>query len=288
MHPRSLTPLLSCLAIIAVGCGETTSHDPDDDIAEAEQAIVSVNALGANALGANALGANALGANALGANALGANALGANALGANSLAALKAATPTGAQNRQFVQYTVSCALTSSQSYSLSWTDSAGVVHDEVYWGLLGLAPGWVNGPLTDETQQRMVSACLAARTNWYGVTVMISLRSVLDPLRTQPTSQELVAYSHAEGAFWGNIFGPSPALYTCFEAGNVSLARSAYRDCAAGHLDPHGQPVQCGIINIVGSCAERCGSLDPLERWYNACSEPGAPPSPAVIAVALP
>jgi hypothetical protein len=279
MHSRSLAPLLTCLAILVVGCGETAIDDSDDeDIAETEQAIVSTNALGMNALGMNALGMNALGM----------NALGMNALGMNALAAIQEDSPLGVQNRQLLEYTVSCALTPSQSFTFSWTDSAGAVHNEAYPGLLGLAPGWATGPITSETEQRMISACLAARTNWYGLTVLISLRSVLAPLRNNPTDQELISFPYVEGAFWGNLFGAYPALYTCFEPGNIARARLAHRDCAAGHLDENGQPVECGIINIVGSCTDVCGNLDPHERWYTACAEPGAPSRQSAIAVALP
>ena len=100
-----------------------------------------------NALSANALSANALSANALSANALSANALSANALSANSLTSITAPDAVGLLSRQLLKYTVGCALSTTQSFSFSWTDGGNVVHNETYAGVLGLAPAWASGPL---------------------------------------------------------------------------------------------------------------------------------------------
>lgn len=289
MNRLHLASFFSLLVLFAPGCAEGTDESSDgdgEDVAEAQDSVV-----GGNALGINALGINALGINALGINALGVNALGVNALGINSLAVLQSDTLDGALGRDLIKYTVSCALTPTHSFAFSWTDAAGTVHAEEYWGLLGIAPGWATGPLTDVTQQRLVSACLASRTNWYGVPVMLSLRSKVDPLRTSVLSAELDAYQHVEGAFWGNLFTATPHLNTCYVSANVNLSRAANRDCAAGHLDANGQPVPCGMINILGDCNDYCSNLDPHERWFNSCVDPGEPGSPsysAVISAALP
>lgn len=284
MKLSRLAPLLTFTSLFAVGCGGEMAEE-EDDLGESDQAL-----LGTNALGINALGINALGINALGINALGINALGINSLSGSALAAIHADTVTGAENRQFLQYTVSCAFTPSQSFNFSWTDSSGVVHNESFPGLLGLAPAWASGPLTDITQQEMMSACLAARTNWYGVTVLISLRSKLSPLRMLPTDQELLDYSYVEGAFWGNLFGANPAVYACYEPSNEARSRAAHRDCAVGHLDANGATVECGIINILGPCSSWCNNLDPHERWYDSCYYPQGQGNntSAAIAIALP
>jgi hypothetical protein len=273
----SALPLLACLSS---ACTVETEED-EENVGVTRAALLSENALAANALAANALAANALAA----------NALAANALAANSLAAIQASTPAGADAREFVRYTVSCALDVTQTFAFNWTDTHDVVHTEIYVGLLGIAPTWATAPLTDETQQRLVSSCLAARVNWYGLTVLISVRSSEDPLQTLFGSLEVLAYPRVEGAFWGNLFTETPYLNACYNAANVTNSRAAHRDCAAGHLDAGGHPVPCGMIALAGACSDVCGSVTSA-GYYSSCedhpTEQDGPSTTAVITTALP
>lgn len=295
MNRAHLIPLFPFLLLLAQGCCPESADDPtggdDEEIAEDGAMLTADNGLAPNALYPNGLAPNGLAPNGLAPNGLAPNGLAPNGLAPNALAAIQADSPDGALSRQLLQYTVSCALTPDQSFAFSWTDSAGVVHDELYTGLLGIAPGWASAPLTDEAQQRLVSGCLAARTNFYGVTVLISLRSRLDPLRTRVQDPELDAYPHVEGAFFGNLFTATPHVYACHYDPNVSLARSLSRDCAAGHVGADGQVTGCGGIEILGSCDDWCHNLDNHERWYHDCDDPDDPDSGATgaaVAVALP
>jgi hypothetical protein len=244
-----------------------------------------------NAIFPNAIFPNAIFPNAIFPNAIFPNAIFPNALDPASLAAIEDPGEAGVLSRMFVKYAVSCALTPSQSFSFSWTDSSGVVHDETYTGGVGLAPRWATGPL-DLTGQRLVSACLAARTNYYGVTVLISMRSGAPPLDAMTPRSELAAYPHVEGAFWGNLFASTPALYACYDPADVAIARSDDRDCAAGHVDSDGEIVPCGPITLVGPCDEHCAKLDEAGGYYTQCHEdPIHPPhkmTKDVITTALP
>lgn len=292
MNKLHLIPLLPCMLLLATGCSPESAADPADDqedVAEVRGRLVSDNGLGPNGLGLNGLGPNGLGPNGLGPNGLGPNGLGPNGISADAFAAIQADSASGELSRQLLKYTVSCALTPNQSFAFSWVDSAGVTHDELYTGLLGIAPGWATAPLTDETEQRLVSACLAARVNYYGVNVYISLRSRLDPLRTKVQDAELADYPHVEGAFVGNLFTSNPHIYSCYYDANIALARSQDRDCAAGHVDENGDVVDCGPIEVLGSCADWCHNLDNHERWYHDCDDPADSTSTgAAIVVALP
>jgi len=270
---KTWMPLVS-LAIMT-GCADPTSMEEEEEWASDSAAVISTNALGTNALGTNALGNNALGSNALGSNALGSNALGSNALGSNGLAAVTDPSSVGTLARSFVHYLVACAYRSSQSFQLSWTDSDGVVHDEVYRGEFGLAPEWMYSPIETEGK-RMVSACMAAHVNYYGTHVTISVRSGEEPLRLDPHDGELDDFSKIEGAFWGDLWSSNPYINACYNSANRNNSRAQHRDCAAGHLNPDGTINECGIINIVGDCSSVCKEYNRWRGFYEDCrDQPG-------------
>ena len=189
--------ILGISFFLCAGCDPGASGESGDADGDEERTAEALSAL----LADNSLAPNSLAPNSLAPNSLAPNSLAPNSLAPNSLAALQAATADGAAVRQLLKYTVSCALGPTQSFAFSWTDAISLNHNEVYWGLLGIAPTWATSPLTDEGSQRLVSACLAARVNYYGVSVVISMRSALDPLATATNSAELAAYPHIEGAF---------------------------------------------------------------------------------------
>ncbi|WP_437956272.1 hypothetical protein WME76_33205 [Sorangium sp. So ce119] len=272
--------MLGCAGILLAitGCmaPELASEEETDGLISSSDALVSGNALSANALSANALSANALSANALSANAL------------SREAALTLQDPGegGELFRTLVKYMVSCALDASQSFSFSWTDAAGRTHDEVYHGELGLADAWGAGPL-DPAGKQIVSACLAARTNRYGVSVVISMRSHQDPLRHEVGREEREAYPHVEGAFWGDLFAETPYLRACYNRASVDLSRAARRDCAAGHVDGEGDLEACGMIEIVGDCQAHCSKLHPPGQYYKDCVDPESGKTRYVVTTAL-
>ena len=70
-----------------------------------------------------------------------------------------------------------------------------------------------------------VSACLAGRTNYYGTVVMISLRGGSEALT--PSASEAATYTWEEGAFWGNLFASTPALYACHVPAHDAHSRGA-------------------------------------------------------------
>ena len=234
-----------------------------------------------DALNANALNANALYPEALTPGMLGAYPLGPSTLGASGQAALQDPAASGELSRQLLKYTVSCALDNTQSFSFAWTDASGGSHVETYPGLLGLATSWASQPL-DQQGQHWVSACLASRINWYGITVSLSSRGAAPGLTT--TSDEVAAYAWEEGAFWGDLFTSTPAVYACDAPPNDPHSRSLFRDCAAGHLDSSGPAVSCGPLQRVGSCDTHCTPLN-ADHFHPSCSATPSvegPGSPAI------
>jgi len=249
-----------------VGCG-----DAEDAFLEEEGAVEGVAVMGLveeNAIQPNAIQPNAIQPNAIQPNAIQPNALTPAAFSPDTLAVLQDPGEAGHGSRMFLRYAVGCAFAPSQSFTVTWIDLDGVEHTESYVGQLGLAPSWATGPL-DETGQRWVSACLAARTNWYGVTVLISMRAAHSAIKRAATFEKYT-YPREEGAFWGNIFAPTPYLQACVYVPNTDYVRSVQRDCAAGHVGPDGIE-SCGIIERRGSCDAVCDSLDTNNGFRPKC-----------------
>lgn len=270
---------LVVLAAALSGCTAEVGPGVEDSVAEAESAVIKTNALHVNALHVNALHVNALHV----------NALHVNSLDPNSMSAIRDPSADGALAREFVKYTVACALTSSQTFEFTWTDAQDVDHPETFPGVLGLAPAWDSGPL-DLTGQRMVSACLVAHTNWYGMPVMLSMRAPEAPLKVIDPN-ELTDYPNVEGAFWGNLWEETPYLHACYNADTVANSRAHQRDCAAGHLNPDNSVSECGPIDIVGPCSDVCVPVDGETGAYPSCVvHPGQDPGMTehVVTTALP
>jgi hypothetical protein len=262
--------IVPLIASLLVACG-----DPEDP------AFTSLALLGDNALSYNALNLNELSPNELSRNALSYNSLDPTLLGA-----LQAPGTSGDLTRQLIKYAVSCALTSTQSFSFTWVDGTNVSHNETYWGDLGIEPDWGTKPLS-LSGQGWVSSCLIARVNWYERPVTISARGQVDSLRRISTS-ELQNYPHEEGAFWGNLFTSPPVAYACYHTSNIERSRSQYRDCAAGHADFNGNTTDCGIIRILGSCDTYCTPLAPPTSSHTSCTGAGSSSYATAITVFLP
>ncbi|MDC3954328.1 hypothetical protein KEG38_10740 [Polyangium jinanense] len=264
MQRNTLALLMISLGTL-VGCGDAEGvyEEEEGAVEEVAEAIVEGNAIQPNAIQPNAIQPNAIQPNAIQP-----NALAPSTLSPSSLAALRDPGEAGQLSRLFVRYAVGCALEPSQSFTVTWTDELGVTRTEIYVGQLGLAPSWATGPL-DETGQRWVSACIAARTNWYGVTVTLSMRAVHDAIK-HAGIVERYSYPKEEGAFWGNLFAPTPYLHSCVYVPNTDYVRSRMRDCAAGHIGTNGIE-SCGIIERRGSCDAVCDSLDSNNGFRPKC-----------------
>jgi hypothetical protein len=265
---RRAVPLLfsTVLAMGLTACSDLT----DTTVVNDEDPLTSENGLSSNALSSNGLSSNGLSSNALSSNALSSNALSSNALVMN---ALRNQAASGDLARMFFRYLISCALPSGRSVTYTWTDSAGTKRTEVNPGGLGLAPNWENNVAT-QTDKELVSACLGARVNSKGNVVPLSLRAK-NVASLAATTSERSSYAYAEGAFWGNIFGSNPYLYSCSRA-NLNSGTSQYltqgRTCTTAG---------CGLITPVGRCFaselayrdQACFDKGLTNDWVTACTQ---------------
>lgn len=158
--------------------------------------------------------------------------------------------------RHQLKYLVNCAL----------PDSVVLVsvqgHERfTFPGHLGLAPEWLKAPL-NAIQERWVSACMLALTNYAGKHVDVSLHAKPGsaPFLAQ-TKEETRAYSLLEGGFFGNLFSPHPVAYVCSETRTKIEAQDpVFRDrlCTkpTGDRTPDGKPLTVCQFILTGPCSD--------------------------------
>ena len=106
--------------------------------------------------------------------------------------------------REFFKYMVSCALEPGQYVKYEDTLAGGTGY--VFEGDLGLCPRWNEDAPSQECLE-VVSACLLARNNAFGVEVQLSMRGhTADGYRLELEPGEKESFPWREGAFYGNIF----------------------------------------------------------------------------------
>ena len=157
---------------------------------------------------------------------------------------------SSAEHRILLSYLVSCAL--PQGVTLYQEVDGQRVS---FTGALGLAPTWLHRPL-NEPEQRWVSACILARTNYFGKRVQISMRALEPaPGALAVTFAEQKEFTLYEGAFFGNLFQPEADAFTC---SGPRLADQPLdpvlsdRICTerSTHTSADGQPLShCGFIH---------------------------------------
>jgi hypothetical protein len=220
------TTLAICAFALLAGCLD----DGSEDLSETQDAVTGTNRLAANRLAANRLAANRLAANRLAANSLETQGL--------------MATEGG---RELMTYIVGCAIPTGTSLTLQ--DPSGAQYK--YDGWIGLAPAWATRAPT-VTERRWVTACLLSRTNVNGVLVNISMRSDTNTALLTGVAERAL-YTQAEGAFYGDLFAPTPVTYACSNRGWTALS-GTFRACA---LSAAGSLTDCGFT-YAGPCTTAC------------------------------
>ena len=256
------------LVVMGLGAGACVVDElpPPDQAATTDD--TPVEKLAANGLSASALSAHLSTVNQLASAALAPS---------NSAVQTLLATTDG---QTVLTYIVQCALPASAS--VTYTSALTIT------GQLGLAPDWGTTTPT-ASERRWVSACVLARTNYYGVTVALSLRGSNPALAASLT--EPLTYLLTEAAFWGDLFAPgAPTQYSCdalVKSTGLSLSTMSLRDCAvpaAGSTTT----TMCGFT-FIGKCGALDVSLEPacksLLAPYSSCHTSQSASSPTVAEV---
>lgn len=180
-------------------------------------------------------------------------------------------------HRTLVEYLVGCALPAGVEIE---ADHAG--RKLRFAGSLGLAPAWTDRALT-LAEQRWVSACILARTNYFGKRVEISLRARPPaPAGLRASPAESAAFSLLEGGFFGNVFAVPPTAFVCTPrrpAGWTPDPALRDRVCTAlaGEIAATGEPVtRCGFVHT-GICPGANASVAERQTIF-VYLRPGAGP----------
>ena len=239
-----LAASLFCALGLMTGCTETSD---DEQMGSAAQALESENGLSTNGLSTNGLSTNGFSA------------------WFNSNPASYSAT--------VMKYVVLCAVPEGQSRS--FVSSTGQSY--TWTGLFGLAPSWASGNPIPVVEQQLVSACLAAHANAFGLHVDISVRGKkADGSFIPVLKDEKKEYKLQESCFFGNLFDDDDGVFAAPQAGHLPLdeedhVQSSPRMC--GVVEPYSS-ADCApfLPRLSGTCASYCTGWSSSTGTYNSCS----------------
>jgi hypothetical protein len=237
--------------LIVAALSACVSSGPEamsEDMNRYQPRILGENQLGFNRLALNRLALNRLALNRLALNRLTEDRLQIN--GSDDLVQTE-------EGRELLRYVAQCALSEGDILVGRYQGT-----EYEFPGLLGLAPAWEGEPLTPGSQ-RILSACLLAHVNAFGVSVPISVRAS-GLLPTTPVERE--QYSVYEGTFFGQVFeGDEIKTYSC--QGSAATAAMEHSEHRAQRVctDDSGE---CGIESV-GRCRDVCEQRREDEGWVN-------------------
>ena len=263
-HIRTPAPIVLAACLALAGCGPLAT--PAERAAA--QGLKADNGLSMNGLAMNGLSMNGLSMNGLSMNGLSMNGLSMNGLSTTTFSTWFNQSP--AQADVVMSYIVRCAVANGQTRTYT-NFSTGVTY--TWYGLFGLAPTWAKGYRPPVAEQQLVTACLAAHVNKYGVHVSISVqgndsKGVAIPV----AASELTDYSVKEACFFGNLFADE-GVFAGVDHAPWKLQFSSPRACAFDYRNTPST-TDCAPLYEAGDCATLC-TLDSSGNFYKSCSYNG-------------
>ncbi|MBM7117303.1 hypothetical protein [Archangium primigenium] len=260
-------------ALLAVGaCGPLETPPEEELWATSSQALESHGGLSAADLSLHGLSLNGLSLNGLSLNGLSLNGLSLNGLSLNGLAAEAFAQwfqEDAELHAQVMKYVVRCAVPANQTR----THTAADGRSWTWAGGLGLAPTWSDGASATLTEQRLVSACLAAHANKFGIQVAMSvLGRDARGAALATASDEAWRFPLREGCFFGNLFN-GEGIYAGNDNRGLNHRNSTPRACALS-IKKSGPPVCEPLVRVDSDCSAIC-TLDVTGRFYASCTSNG-------------
>ncbi len=258
LYPMRWNLLVAFILGCAIGCGPAGDLPGEtEELGSASQSLSMGNGLNLNGLNLNGLNLNGLNLNGLNLNGLSTSSF-SNWFQADA-----------AQRDEIMKYVVACGVPSGESRS--YTDpSTNVTY--TWSGVLGLAPSWAAGNAATTTELQVVSACMAAHANKFGIHVTVSLLGLNGAGNAIPhTSQELTDYGVQEACFFGNLFDGSTGTYGGNDGLSLTSSQSSPRVCG---LPGPVNASQCSPMRYVGSCSQYC-TRDATNTYYTSCTYGG-------------
>ncbi|WP_223639451.1 hypothetical protein [Corallococcus sp. EGB] len=249
-----------CLAAALVGCGAPVDEGSDVP-GQSSDALASTNGMTLNGMTLNGMTLNGMTLNGLLV-----NGLSVAGLSTNAFQSWFQQDPALAD--MVMRYVVKCSM--GAGVTLSYQSPA--TGTRYAWeGSLGLAQGWSSGQPATVAEQQVVSACLAAHANKYGVHVNISLLGRDAAGGAVPyTSEELNTYSEKEACFFGNLF-TSEGVFAANDGAYLDYDESTVRTCG---LSSWSDTTSCSPMKHVGACRYYC-TLDATKTYYTRCTYNG-------------
>jgi hypothetical protein len=255
----ALAVLMGTVACGTVGDGVTESGE---SLGTQGQELGAVNGITVNGITVNGITVNGITV----------NGITVNGITVNGMATSEFSTwfaQNMEQNATLMSYLVKCAVPAGQSRSFR-----DRVSGKTYtWpGSLGLAPGWANGHAINEAEQQIISACLAAHINKYGIHVPLS---ILGRTATQEpisySAEELQTFNRREGCFFGNLF-TGEGIFAGADRGSLFDEESSLRACALTSSQDGSSA--CAPMVHVERCEDFC-TLDSSGLFYTQCTYNG-------------
>lgn len=246
-----------CLGVTA-GCG----GEREAPFARKGELGTQTDALVAN----NGLSVNGLSVNGLSVNGLSVNGLSVNGLSTPAFHSWFNEDPP--QRDTIMKYVVNCAVSDGQTRTYT-NPETGLSYN--WQGQFGLARDWSEGSPATIEEQQIITACLIAHSNKFGVQISISVLGKDSWGQLIPfTTQELTTYSRTEACFFGNAFN-GEGLFAGKDRMSLRAYESTPRACG---LSSANDTQECPPILHVDSCADHC-TLDPTRRYYTQCTYGG-------------
>jgi hypothetical protein len=261
-HGPALRGAMAILLAAATACGP--SHEQGSGVVEAASDPALGPALAATDCTANLVAGNGMTGNGLCQNGLAAQGLTLAALSGTNFASWFNVNP--GLSDMVMKYVYRCAARAGTS--LNWKNpTTGVTY--TWAGGPGLATGWTGGAAATVAEQQVVTACLGALTNKYGVSVTIAVegRSATGvQIPILPT--ELATFSVQEGCFFGNLFA-GQGVFVGLDHSSWDSKTSSVRGCAIDHQST-GPSIDCPPMYYIDYCAKSC-TLDATGTFYETC-----------------
>lgn len=198
---------------------------------------------------------NGLSTNGLSTNGLSTNGLSTNGLSTNGLSTIGFSNwfnQDPAHADEIMRYIIRCAVKGNQQRKYT-NPVTGVKY--TWEGGLGLAHNWATGAPATVQEEEVVSACLAAHANKFGIPVAISVLGRDARGGALPyTEQELSTFSEREACFFGNLFDGT-GVFAATDRGYLREDESTVRACGLPSNPAHAD---CLPIIHAGTCESLC------------------------------